>query len=122
MFPKSKEVKSLVVDVNWIEIVLHIIHGLEHLHSKYSILHNDLKCDNIVLNSSTSSIQAVIIDYGKACEIKEEKLYKLSEGEKQQYARHHSHIAPGLRDGICRQSVSSDIILLFFRENHKSNK
>lgn len=76
---------------------------------KYGILHNDLKCDNIFLDSLTS---AIIIDYGKACGVKEGKYYKLSECEKEQYARRYSHIAPDVRDGIFRQSVSSDIYSL----------
>lgn len=32
LFPKSKDVKSLVCDASWIEILLHIIQGLQKLH------------------------------------------------------------------------------------------
>ena len=39
------------------------------------MLHNDIKSDNIVLdaNSSRSAGNAVIIDFGKACDVKQGK-------------------------------------------------
>lgn len=41
------------------------------------MLHNDIKTDNVVLAPSTSglSVNAVIIDFGKACHVKQGKRY-----------------------------------------------
>ena len=54
----------------------------------------------------------MIIDFGKACETSMGRSYKLSESQKEQYKVHHPHIAPDLRDGLCSQSVPSDIFSL----------
>ena len=102
----------MLINVNWLEILNEITCGLEHLHQKHKILHNDLKGDNIVLTQTTNvgvSIGAVIIDFGKACDISKGKHYHLSKDEKEQYKIDHPHIAPDLRDGLCHQCVFSDI-------------
>jgi len=110
LFPKSQAVKEITADIVWIDIIKGILCGLEHLHSKQHILHNDLKSDNVVLGHNTlNSIQPVIIDFGKACKISEGDFYTLSETEKEAYKLYHSHIAPDLRDGVSKQSVLSDI-------------
>ena len=51
----------------------------------------------------------IIIDFGKACDISKARVYKLSQKEKEKYKQNHCHIAPDLRDGICKQSFHSDI-------------
>ena len=115
LFTQSHIVKDLIVGVDWMKVIEQIILGLEHLHSKHKILHNDLKGDNIVLsstNDSPCSIKAVIIDFGKACDSSKGKLYKLSHSEREHYKTYHPHIAPDLRDGLCPQSMSSDIYSL----------
>ena len=96
---------------DWMNLLKEIACGLEYLHNKQKIIHNDIKGDNIVLSSSIllSTVKAIIIDFGKACDITKGKRYKLSEDEKHQYKSVHTHIAPDLRDGVCTQSVSSDI-------------
>ena len=69
--------------------------------------------DNICLTlTSTSQLKAVIIDFGKACDMHKGKLYKLTNNEKEQYKTCHVHIASDLRDGVCRQSTHSDIYSL----------
>lgn len=91
-------------------MLLQIIDGLEHLHSKCKILHNDIKGDNVVLSSTLQgSLSAVIIDFGKACEISQGKKYNLSNRQKEYYKINHPHIAPDLRDGISKQSSSTDV-------------
>ena len=107
----SSEVSN-EANFDWVDLLKEIACGLEYLHNKHKIIHNDIKGDNIVLSStlvSTCTVKAVIIDFGKACDITKGKRYKLSEDEKQQYKSVHTHIAPDLRDGICTQSASSDI-------------
>jgi serine/threonine protein kinase len=74
------------------------------------VLHNDLKGDNVVLTSSVPTLLgAVINDFGKACEAIKGQSYNLSDKQKEYYKLHHPHIAPDLRDGKCKQSMSSDI-------------
>ena len=91
-----------------------VICGLEYLHNRHKLLHNDLKTDNVVLTSipPAGSIGPVIIDFGKACEIRKGRLYHLSQHQREKYKVNHPHIAPDLRDGQCPQSTSSDIFSL----------
>ena len=51
----------------------------------------------------------MIVDFGKACYLCDEKSYKLTDSQKKRYKANHPHIAPNLRDGICTQSVQSDV-------------
>ena len=57
-------------------------------------------------------IKVVIIDFGKASNADQGKLYKLTDHEKEQYKACHPHIAPDLHNGLCRQSVMSDVYAL----------
>ena len=97
--------------INWKCILLQILEGIKELHSIYKILHNDIKSDNIVLdaNNSDSTVKAVIIDFGKACHIKQAKMYHLSAKEQDIYKVNHPEVAPDIRDGLCAQSTASDI-------------
>ena len=107
LFAQLPEIKEAIVGVNWLTVIKEIINGLDHLHTRYKIIHNDLKSDNIVL--SNCNFNPIIIDFGKACEVSKGRFYKLSQKEKEKYKQHHCHIAPDLRDGICKQSFLSDI-------------
>ena len=81
------------------------------LHS-HSILHNDIKCDNIVLYKDEEGLKPVLIDFGKACSVKEahdKKLKKLSPEMKCVYRERHSHIAPEIVDGPTAQSTATDV-------------
>ena len=103
----------LNTSIIWINILTQITNGLYFLHDKHKLIHNDIKLDNVCLTStSTSQLQAVIVDFGKACDIQNGKLYKLTDQQKEQYKINHPHIAPDLRDGICRQSAISDVYSL----------
>ena len=86
--------------------MLNVISAIRFLHNK-NILHNDIKSDNIVVDECGP--KAVLIDFGKACFIKEAVKYFLSPEEKSRYKKEHPHIAPDLRDGHCNQSKSTDI-------------
>ena len=98
--------------IDWMNVLKQILEGCGYLHNNYKIIHNDIKCDNIVVTSGPTHLKAVIVDFGKACRVAEGKHYELSEAEKSQYKRHHGHIAPDLRDGLCNQSPESDIFSL----------
>lgn len=54
--------------IDWKSVIMQVLSGLDHLHSSLKILHNDLKDDNIVLTLRTK-LNAVIVDFGKACEM-----------------------------------------------------
>ena len=115
LYPKS-DITILVQEFasEWTAILRQITEGCNSLHNKYRIIHNDLKCDNVVLASQTVSggIRAVIVDFNKACEVGKGKKYNLSNTEKEQYKNHHHHIAPDLRDGHCYQSAEADVFSL----------
>ena len=72
------------ISVDWHDVLRQVACGLECLHNKYKIIHNDLKGDNVVLSSSQvcHKIKPVIIDFGKACESTKGKTYRLTEKEK----------------------------------------
>ena len=52
-------------------------------------------------------VQAVIIDFGKACDANIGKTYTLVESQKEQCKKDHSHIAADLRDEASQQSAYS---------------
>ena len=98
-------------DMNWKNILLQIFEGINELHSVYKVLHNDIKSDNVVLEPgfSNSVVKAVIIDFGKACNVDQGRHYHLSSQEREEYKVNHPHIAPDVRDGLCSQCTLSDI-------------
>ena len=109
----SGKAPELLADyfIDWRNILVQILEAVDELHSVYEVLHNDIKSDNIVLEADTSSSIAhpVIIDFGKACDVGKGKMYHLSPQERENYMVNHPHIAPDVRDGLCAQSVASDI-------------
>ena len=74
-------------DIDWKYICIQMLGGIEELHSIYKILHNDIKSDNIVLAPSSlgNTVNAVIVDFGKACDLKQGKRSHLSPQERKQY-------------------------------------
>ena len=101
---KSHTIKTLLGNSSsWINILKQIATGLNYMHTKYQFIHNDIKSDNISPLTAATCLRAVIIDFGKACNIANGKLYKLSEIQKEQYKKDHPHIAPDLRD--CQMSL-----------------
>ena len=94
--------------VEWKKVVHELTSGLIHIHSK-NILHNDLKCDNVILGFTRScEVSAVIVDFGKSCYMSHAKRYNLSKKQIEEYKQHHPQIAPDLREGHCKQSPASD--------------
>lgn len=95
-------------------IIKKLCETLMFLHSR-SILHSDIKSDNIVLYKEEEGLKPVIIDFGKACSIKEaydKKLKNLSPEMKRVYRERHSHIAPEIVNGTSAQSTAMIYFLL----------
>ena len=101
-----------------------IAEAVRYLHDEVKILHNDLKCNNVVIcdnisevaRSSTSAyssrVQIVLIDFGKATSTDKGKTYKLNNIEKFQYTTKFPHMAPEVIEGLSPQSKMSDIYSL----------
>ena len=81
---------------------------LDFLHQK-SIVHRDLKSDNVVFSRQHGKLVCVLVDFGKSNFIKNVKRYRLTEAEKKVYRRDNKHIAPDLIDGVSDTSAKSDI-------------
>lgn len=107
---KSNEVLADCV-IDWKVVIQQIVDGIDCLHVKYRVLHNDLKSDNIVIAPASvgAPFQVVIVDFGKACVINRGALYHLSMRDREQYKIDHPQIAPDLRDGLCKQNEASDV-------------
>ena len=70
------------------------------------ILHNDIKCDYVMIYRDREGLKCVLIDFGKACKVEEGKHKKLSDDETIKYRERHSHIAPEIVDGKSPQTTS----------------
>ena len=70
LFSTSSKLPDTLKVIDWKSVIIQMLSGLDHLHSKLNILHNDLKADNIALSSNSSTkLTAIIIDFGKACDV-----------------------------------------------------
>lgn len=97
---------------NWKKILYGVISATNYLHSR-SILHNDIKCNNIVIERTASEVNSVLIDLGKGCFVKHAKAYRLhSNASKREHIKSYPHIAPDLISGHCKQSKESDLYSL----------
>lgn len=98
----------------WLAILKDVIRAVGHVH-KSGLLHNDLKSNNVVLESRTGTIQwnPVVIDFGKARFIANPKpLMRLSASAQEEYRKRYPHIAKEIVQGSDQQSVLSDIYSL----------
>ena len=86
-FSRDKEV--LARCDSWENIVYTLCSALNYLHNK-SILHNDIKANNVVMYHS-NSYMPVLIDFGKACFSDEAKKYALSKDERELYKSKYPH-------------------------------
>ena len=93
---------------HWLHIIYVLVDGLCYLHQK-EILHNDIKNDNILVHSSGGKFSIVLIDFGKACLVKEGKTKALSSAEKSRYYKEHYHITPEVIKAQFAQSIKSDV-------------
>ena len=102
---KSGIIKSIP---RWTRIFKEIADALLYVHNK-SLLHNDIKGDNILLSNLLSEEHPVLIDFGKCRKLCNAKWYKLNDKEKERYFKEHCHLAPELINGTHCQTLASDV-------------
>ena len=99
-----------------------LLEAVRYLHEDANVIHNDLKCNNVIVCDSvieptvpslsaqdTCNVQIVVIDFGKATTLENGKTYHLNSIEKLDYLHRYPHIAPEVIEGITKQTVRSDI-------------
>ena len=103
---------------DWFILIVQVIEGVRYLHEDANVLHNDLKCDNIIICDSLKisprspplvQFQALIVDFGKACTIDCAYKYSLSAVEIAEYTRFYTHMAPEVIEGVTCQTKNSDM-------------
>ena len=97
-----------LVNTSWIRILTGTANAMLYL-VRCSFLHNDIKCDNIMLHSTEDTCTGVLIDFGKACLLKNGQRYHLAPSLQKEYLMKHSHIPPDVVYGRSRQSHASDV-------------
>lgn len=101
-------------------LCVQLMEAMRYLHNEVNILHNDLKCNNILLCDSHSNmggesssmcapVKVVVIDFGKATSTKNGKTFTLSEREKAEHIQRFSHISREVIEGITSQTTMSDM-------------
>jgi len=83
----NQVIKTITAGFDWIKVIRGTLCGVEHLHSKQNIIHNE---DNIVFGQTAASKSIQTIDFGKACKISDGKFYTLSVADKEKYMQKHS--------------------------------
>ena len=68
-----------------------------------------MKGNNIVIEKLAHSCRPVLIDFGKACFIKDAHTYHLTKQQMKRYEKLYPHVAPEVRQGVATQSCESDI-------------
>ncbi len=114
--------KKVTGETAWLTLCAELMEALRYLHDEVSILHNDLKTNNILISEkrvlsmhdSTSDelevpVQIVLIDFGKATRVDEGKRYHLSWTEQTEHTRRYPHLAPELIEGMTKQTRKTDI-------------
>ncbi|XP_035679991.1 uncharacterized protein LOC118418253 [Branchiostoma floridae] len=101
---------SFVNLMQWKDLFCQVAAGLNHIH-KCGFLHCDLKLNNVCVEKTDASYTAIIIDFGKSCEMhKSYGYHHLSRQEREQRAVDYPHIDPSLyRDRLSVHSVLTDI-------------
>ena len=88
-------------NMHWKSLLVQISEGIHELHCVYKVLHNDLKNGNIVLApcSLGKTVNAIIIDFGKASNVTQGKRYHLiilNKKSTYKYKVNYPQIAPDL--------------------------
>jgi serine/threonine protein kinase len=92
----------------WYGISADCADALDYLH-EHSIVHNDIKADNIVLTLCKEVYLPKIVDFNKARYIRDCSFKSLSVEEKITYRHRYPQIPPEVVNGLAKKSPSSDI-------------
>lgn len=92
----------------WFTLMKDLADALAFMHNK-SIIHRDLKSDNVVLNQASEVVQCILVDFGKSNYVRKVMRYQLTKEERDVYRRDHKHIAPDLVDGISDVTTACDM-------------
>ena len=96
--------------VNFTNVLSGLCSGIEYIHEKVKILHNDIKINNVVLDgNSLAEAEAILIDFGKARDQISPKVY-VTPADTQQF----KHLAPKLGQVNGKQSKKSHVYSLGF--------
>lgn len=128
--------RSINDSVGWVLLCTQLIEAVHYLHVQVKVIHNDIKCSNVLLAdnpvvlqmstctpSSSADVSSnskefplqhhpVLIDFGKATRCTQGRHYKLSEVEKVTYLTRYPHIPPEVVYGDQPQSTFSDVYAL----------
>ena len=96
--------------INFTNVLSGLCSGIEYIHEKVKILHNDIKINNVVLDgNSLAEAEAILIDFAKARDQISPKVY-VTPADMQQF----KHLAPELGQVNGKQSKKSDVYSLGF--------
>ena len=96
----------------WLDILKNIIKALDRVHN-VSVLHNDQKSDNVLLEKRQEKWNPVNIDFGKARFMSKPKpVMTLSSSAQERYRKHYPHVATEIVQGTGQQSVASNVFSL----------
>ena len=102
--------------IEWLLLCGQLLEAVVYLHCSASLLHNDIKGDNIVIghcqSNSTTSYQILLVDFGKACMADRGKKLILNAVEQEEHIAKFPHIAPEVLKGECSQTTLSDMFSL----------
>ena len=93
---------------DWCLVALRLVEGLQFMHDKAGLLHNDLKLDNILMACAGGVWRGCIIDVGLSSAKSHPKTRHLTSQEKDWSRVHQTHLAPELLEGQ-PQSRLSDV-------------
>ena len=112
--------------IELVQVLVKILEGLQFIHRK-RILHNDIKCDNIVLTDTLpcdaprdQKIWPIIIDFNKASPFKAAKQYNLSKKWRNKYKVKYTQLAPDLVDGAGSSAKSFNRCLFLWSISKES--
>ena len=96
----------------WIEVLYDLLDAVKFMHF-CGILHNDIKCDNILIKKNVHAVYPKLTDFGKATHKLNPITYNLSDADREKYNKKHKHLAIELRNVRgSTQSIMTDIYSL----------
>ena len=88
LLSSTKETPFEVSSLQWQHLLKGFMAGLHYIHEK-SIIHNDIKEDNVVIDMADGEFNAIIIDFGKASLDGQGKKYTLTDSDRKLYKTRH---------------------------------